>query len=49
MQEFEKLITKEFTKKNHDNLLDDLKLTIQAEASKSHKWDTKAMDSLVGL
>jgi hypothetical protein len=47
MQEFEKLITKEFTKKNHDSLLDDLKLTIQHEASQTHKWDTKAMDSLV--
>lgn len=49
MQEFEKLITKEFSKKNHDNLLDDLKLMIQSEASKHHKWDTKALDSLVNL
>ena len=40
---------KEFSKKNHDNLLDDLKLMIQSEASKHHKWDTKALDSLVNL
>lgn len=47
MQEFEKLITKDQTKKNHDNLLDVLKEAIREAASKCHKWDTKAMDSLV--
>ena len=47
MQEFEKLIIKDFSKKNHDNLLDDLKLRIKEATSKQHQWDTKAMDSLV--
>lgn len=47
MQEFEKLITKNYPKKNHDNLLDGLKEAIRNAASQSHKWDTKAMDSLV--
>ena len=49
MQEFEKLITKEFSKKNHDNLLDELKWSVMDVASKNHKWDTKAMDSLVNF
>ena len=47
MREFENILTKDYAKKNHDNLLDDLKLAIQERASKNHKWDTKAMDSLV--
>jgi hypothetical protein len=42
-----KFSTKEFSKKNHDNLLDELKLRVQNDACKSHKWDAKAMDSLV--
>ena len=46
MQEFEKLVTKDHSKKNHDNLLDELKLAIKESASKQHQWDTKAMDSL---
>ena len=45
MQEFEKLLTKDYSKKNHDNLLDDLKLSIKDSASKQHQWDTKAMVS----
>lgn len=47
MQEFEKFVTKDQAKKNHDNLLDELKLTIIEGASSKHQWDTKAMDSLV--
>lgn len=46
MKEFETIITKNYSNKNHDNLLDELKYSIQDAASKSHKWDTKAMDSL---
>ncbi|CAF0780463.1 unnamed protein product [Brachionus calyciflorus] len=46
MQEFENLINKEHAKKNHDNLLDPLKQHVTEAASKCHKWDTKAMDSL---
>ncbi len=41
MQEFEKLIVKDFSKKNHDNLFDDLKLRIKEATSKQHQWDTK--------
>jgi hypothetical protein len=47
MEEFEKIIIKDQQKKNHDNLLDELKLAIKENASKSHQWDNKAMDSLV--
>ena len=47
MEEFQKLITKDNTKKAHDNLLDELKLAIKDASSKSHQWDNKAMDSLV--
>ena len=47
MQEFEKLIIKDYNKKNHDTILDELKLSIKEAASKQHQWDTKAMDSLV--
>ena len=47
MQEFEKLITKTNTKKNHDDILNGVKLAITNRASKSHEWDIKAMDSLV--
>lgn len=49
MQEFSKLLTKDVNKKNHDNLLDELKLSITESVSKQHQWDTKAMDSLVRL
>ena len=45
MQEFEKLLTKDYTKKNHDNMLDELKLSIKDSASSQHQWDTKAMVS----
>jgi len=47
MQEFEKLIIKDYNKKNHDTILDALKLSIKETSSKQHQWDTKAMDSLV--
>ena len=47
LQEFEKLLTKDQGKKNHDTLLDDLKYTICDSVSKEHRWDIKAMDSLV--
>jgi hypothetical protein len=47
MEEFQKLITKDNTKKAHDNLLDELKLAIKEASSNSHQWDNKAMDSLV--
>ena len=47
MKEFEKLIIKDYNKKNHDTILDDLKLSIKETSSKQHQWDTKAMDSLV--
>lgn len=49
MEEFEKLITKEQHKKHHDNILDELKLALKEAASKSHQWDSKAMDSLVHI
>jgi hypothetical protein len=49
MQEFSKLLTKDVNKKNHDNLLDELKLSITESVSKQHQWDIKAMDSLVSL
>jgi len=47
MKEFENILTKDYSKKGHDNLLDELKYAIKDTASKNHKWDTKAMDSLV--
>ncbi len=47
MKEFENILTKDYSKKGHDNLLDELKYAIKDAASKNHKWDTKAMDSLV--
>jgi optic atrophy protein 1 len=46
MQEFQKLLLKDQNKKNHDTLLDELKLAVTESVSKQHKWDTKAMDSL---
>jgi len=46
MKEFSSIMTKDYSNKNHDNLLDGLKAEIQTAASKNHKWDTKAMDSL---
>lgn len=46
MKEFENILTKDYLKKNHDHLLDELKFAIQDSASKNHKWDIKAMDSL---
>lgn len=46
MKQFENILTKDYSKKNHDNLLDELKFAIQDSASKNHKWDIKAMDSL---
>jgi hypothetical protein len=49
MQEFSKLLTKDVNKKNHDNLLDELKLSITETVSKQHQWDIKAMDSLVSF
>ena len=49
MQEFEKLVTKDNTKKSHDNLLDEVKLAVKESSSKNHQWDNKAMDSLVYL
>ena len=42
MEEFQKLITKDNTKKAHDNLLDELKLAIKEASSNSHQWDNKA-------
>lgn len=47
MKEFSSILTKDYSNKNHDNLLDSLKAEIQDTASKNHQWDTKAMDSLV--
>ncbi len=47
MHEFEKLITKNQSKKTHDDILNGLKLAITEKASQSHQWDVKAMDSLV--
>lgn len=47
MEEFEKLITKDNKKKNHDNLLDAVKLAVKDASNKNHQWDNKAMDSLV--
>lgn len=47
MDEFEKLVTKDQSKKNHDGLLDEVKLAVKDASSKQHEWDNKAMDSLV--
>lgn len=47
MEEFERLIRKDQQKKTHDNLLDELKLSVKEAASANHQWDNKAMDSLV--
>lgn len=49
MDEFEKLVTKDQSKKNHDGLLDEVKLAVKDASSKQHQWDNKAMDSLVSL
>jgi optic atrophy protein 1 len=46
MQEFEKLIDKDLSKKSHDSILDALKLDIKETSTRQHKWDTKAMGSL---
>merc|ERR1712127_502773 len=46
MAEFGKLLTKDYAKKQHDGLLDELKLAITDAVTEQHKWDEKAMDSL---
>lgn len=46
LKEFENLITKDNTKKNHDNILDNLKVAIKNSARLKHKWDDKALESL---
>jgi optic atrophy protein 1 len=46
LDEFENIITRDKSKKNHDAILDDLKLAIKNTALQTHKWDEKALDSL---
>lgn len=47
LTEFENLIMKENKQKNHDNILDGLKIAIKDRALHLHKWDEKALESLV--
>jgi hypothetical protein len=47
MAEFVKLVTRDNTKKNHDDILNAMKMAITDKATESHNWDIKAMDSLV--
>ena len=47
MDEFEKLVRRDNGKKNHDDILNELKYIITNKSSDNHKWDTKAIDSLV--
>jgi hypothetical protein len=47
LDEFEKLILKDQSKKTHDTILDGLKIAIRNTANTRHVWDEKALDSLV--
>ncbi len=49
LQEFEKLILKDQSKKAHDTILDSLKIAIKNSANTRHNWDEKALDSLVNI
>ena len=49
LDEFEKLILKDQSKKTHDRILDGLKLAIKNSASNRHNWDEKALESLVNI
>ena len=47
LDEFEKLILKDQSKKTHDTILDGLKIAIRNTANTRHVWDEKALESLV--